>query len=298
MTMEASLADTRLVQSLRTGRARFASAAFTYVAMLGLGITFSFPFLWTISSSLKTAQEVHVLPPLLLPAVAQWHNYVEIFVTQPLARWLVNSTTIIAFALPGALLTASLVAYSFARFSYPGRDFWFMVLLSTMILPTEVTLIPQYLLYHAIGWLDTYAPLIIPAWAGGGAFTIFLLRQFFLTIPRDLDEAAMVDGANSLQILWHVIVPLSGPALATAAIIQFLVQWNEFLSPMIYLSKVELFTMAVGLNYFLTLHDKLSRPTEHLLMAASIVMTLPAIVLFFAAQRYFIRGIVMSGLRL
>ena len=285
-------------RTVRDTRGRAAARAAAYLSLLGLGVSFAFPFLWTLSSSLKTGPETHQFPPLLLPDVPQWANYARIWAVQPLGRWLLNSTVIVALSVPGAVLSASLVAYSFARFGYPGRDFFFLVLLSTMMIPFEVTMIPQYLLFHRLGWLNTFLPLVIPSWAGGGAFAVFLLRQFLMTIPRDLDEAALMDGANSFQILRIIILPLARPALATVAILQFLGHWNDFLGPFIYLSKRELFTMAVGLRYFQTLPDLLNEPKEHLLMAATIVMTLPAIALFFAAQRYFIRGIVMSGLKL
>jgi ABC-type glycerol-3-phosphate transport system permease component len=285
-------------RTVRDTRRHAVERAVAYLSLLGLGVSFAFPFLWTLSSSLKTGPETHLFPPLLLPEVPQWVNYARIWAVQPLGRWLFNSTFVVAASVPGAVLSASLVAYSFARFAYPGRDFFFLVLLSTMMIPFEVTMIPQYLLFHRLGWLNTFAPLVVPSWAGGGAFTVFLLRQFLLTIPRDLDEAALMDGANSFQILWRIILPLARPALATVAILQFLGHWNDFLGPFIYLSKRELFTMAVGLRYFQTLPDLLREPKEHLLMTATIIMTLPAIALFFAAQRYFVRGIVMSGLKL
>ncbi len=173
-----------------------------------------------------------------------------------------------------------------------------MMLLSTLMLPFEVTLIPQYLLFYKLGWIDTFLPLTVPAWFGSSAFTIFLLRQFFMTIPRDLDDAARVDGANSLQILWSIIVPLSRPALATVLILQFLSHWNDFLGPFIYLNNKSLFTMSLGLRYFQTVPDQLGESKDNLLMVATIIMTLPAIALFFAAQRYFVRGIVMTGLKM
>ncbi len=294
----ATTAASPAVRTIRAERRRAVVSVLTYVMLAVLGVSFCFPFLWTLSSSLKTAQETHVFPPQLLPDVPQWSNYVRVWTEQPIAQWLLNSATIIGLALPGAVITATLVAYSFARFDYPGRDFFFMVLLSTMMIPFEVTLIPQYLLFQRLGWLDTFAPLIVPAWGGGGAFTIFLLRQFFLTIPRDFDDAAVVDGASTFQILWQIIVPLSRPALTTVAILQFLSHWNDFLGPFIYLNKQQMFTMSVGLRFFQTMPESTGEPKEHLLMAATVIMSLPAIVLFFAAQRYFVRGIIMTGLKL
>jgi len=272
--------------------------ALTYAGLSALGLLFCFPFFWTISSSLKTGPETHFVPPTVLPAVPQWANYVRIWSAQPVATWLTNSAFVVVATVPGAIITATLVAYAFARFDYPGRDFFFMLMLSTLMLPYEVTLIPQYIIYQKyFGWINTYWPLIIPSWAGGGAFTIFLLRQFLMTIPRDLDDAARVDGASSWTILWRILIPLCRPALATVAILEFLRQWNDFLGPFVYLNTPELFTMALGLRFFQTLPESTQEPKTHLLMTATILMALPAILLFFSFQRYFVRGIVMSGLK-
>lgn len=266
--------------------------------LIVLSVIMGFPFLWTITSSLKTPPETQFFPPLLFPAVPQWQNYQQVFVEQPIAHWFLNSLIIAGIAIPGAVITGTLVAYSFARFSYPGRDLLFMVLLSTMMIPYEVTLIPQYLVFVQIHWANTFLPLTVPAWGGGGAFTVFLLRQFMMTIPRDLDDAASVDGANSFSILWSIVVPLSRPALATVAILLFLNTWNDFLGPLIYLNDPNLFTMSLGLRYFQTVPETVGASKDNLLMAAAVIMSLPAIVLFFAAQRYFVQGIVMTGLKL
>ncbi|MGH2458369.1 MAG: carbohydrate ABC transporter permease [Chloroflexota bacterium] len=272
--------------------------ALTYLVLLVFSILMGFPFIWTISSSLKTPAETQYFPPQIFPAIPQWDNYVHVFAAQPIAVWFLNSFIIAGLAIPGAVITGTLVAYSFARFDYPGRDFLFMVLLSTMMIPYEVTLIPQYLIFVQIHWINTYLPLILPAWGGGGAFTVFLLRQFFMTLPRELDDAASVDGANSFTVLWSIIAPLSRPALATVAILLFLSTWNDFLGPFIYLSDPRLFTMSVGLRFFQTVPESLNVPQDNLLMVATVIMSVPAIVLFFACQRYFVQGIVLSGLKL
>jgi multiple sugar transport system permease protein len=270
----------------------------TYAALLLIGLTFCFPFFWTLSSSLKTGPETQLIPATLLPASPQWGNYAQVWSSQPVARWLLNSLIVIGLSVPGAVLSGVLVAYSFARFDYPGRGFLFMLVMSTLMLPYEVTLIPQYLLFYQLKLIDTFAPLTLPAWFGGSAFTIFLLRQFFMTIPKDLDDAARVDGAGSFRILWSILVPLSRPALATVLILQFLQHWNDFLGPFVYLNNKNLFTMSLGLRYFQTVPESLGEPKDHLLMVATVIMTLPAIALFFAAQRYFVRGIVMTGLKM
>jgi ABC-type glycerol-3-phosphate transport system permease component len=295
----ASAAVASRVSRGTTARRRHALTVLgTYLALSTLALLFVFPFLWTISSSLKTGPETHFVPPAFLPEVPQWGNYTRIWSAQPVAVWMSNSILIVVATVPGAVITATLVAYAFARFDYPGRDFFFMVMLSTLMLPYEVTLIPQYIIYQKyFGWINTYWPLIVPSWLGGGAFTIFLMRQFLMTIPRDLDDAARVDGASSLQILWQILIPLCRPALATVAILEFLRQWNDFLGPFVYLNTPELFTMALGIRYFQTLAESTQDPKTHLLMTATIIMSLPAILLFFSCQRYFVRGIVMSGLK-
>jgi ABC-type glycerol-3-phosphate transport system permease component len=275
-------------RSLRVALLLFAGASAT---------VFMLPFFWTVSSSLKDVSEIYVYPPRWLPATPRWYNYVEVFTIAPFGRWLWNSGVVTSLTILGVVLSGSVVAYSFARFRYPGRDIIFLLTLGTMMLPVEVTIIPQYLLFHRIGWLDTFKPLIVPHWCGGGAFSIFLLRQFFMTIPRELDEAALMDGASSFRILWNIIVPLSKPALATLAVITFISSWNSFMPPLIFLNSPEKYVVAVGLKFFQADPEGLGIPTEHLLMAGNVLMTLPSVVLFFAAQRFFVRGVVLSGIK-
>jgi ABC-type glycerol-3-phosphate transport system permease component len=270
-----------------------------YLVAIASSALFMIPFAWTVFSSLKAPSELYVFPPQWLPSTPRFENYQEVFTVAPFARWLWNSVVVSVLGTLGSVISAALVGYSFARFRYPGRDAIFLVTLSTMMLPVEVTLIPLYLLFNKIGWLNTYLPLIVPAWFGGGAFLIFMMRQFFMTIPRDLDEAARIDGASYLRIFWQLIMPLSMPALATAAIITFIGDWNSFLFPYIILNSSEKFTIGVGIKYFQTIASNIDsmEPRENLLMAASIMMTAPIIVLFFTAQRYFVKGIVMSGIK-
>jgi multiple sugar transport system permease protein len=270
-----------------------------YLLAIAASILFMLPFAWTVFSSLKTPSELYQFPPQWLPATPQFGNYNEVFEVAPFGRWMWNSVIVALLATFGSVLSAALVGYSFARFRYPGRDLIFLLTLSTLMLPAEVTLIPLYLLFNKIGWLDTYLPLIVPAYFGGGAFLIFMMRQFFLTIPRDLDEAALIDGASYLRIFTQIILPLSGPVLATAAIITFIADWNAFLFPYIILNDKEKFTIGIGIKYFQTIAANIDsmEPRENLLMAASIMMTAPIILLFFTAQRYFVKGIVMSGIK-
>jgi len=263
-----------------------------------LGIIFMVPFFWTVASSLKDVSEIYVFPPLWLPKVPMWKNYQEILTTVPFGRWTWNSILITVLSVIGSTLSSSLVGYSFARFRYPARDAFFLITLGTMMLPVEVTIIPTYLLFNKIRWIDTLKPLIVPSWFGGGAFNIFLFRQAFMSIPRDLDEAAFIDGAGPFRIYWAVLLPLSAPVVATAAVIGFIGHWNEFLGPLIFLNTPAKFTLSLGLRWFQIMPGwTTGLPTEHLLMGASVMMTAPCIALFFAAQRYFVRGIIMTGIK-
>ena len=269
----------------------------SYVLMVFFGIMFMFPWFWTLSSSLKKPSEVYIFPPLWFSKSPQLSNYVEVFKTVPFALWFRNSVVVVVLSTLGAVVSATFVAYSFARFQWPGRDIVFGITLATMMIPAEVTLIPQYLLYKYLKWLNSIKPLWVPAWFGGGAFLIFLLRQFIMTIPRELDEAATIDGANPLRILFSVLIPLMKPVLATVCVITFIGAWNDFMGPLIYLASPVKFTLALGIRYFNVTPGQAGMPEEHLLMAACAMSTLPIIVLFFSAQRYFVQGIVMSGIK-
>jgi multiple sugar transport system permease protein len=276
---------------LRPGIVAFYAGAFV------LSIAFFFPFFWALSSSIKTISEINTFPPPLLPAVPQFGNYPRVLVIEPFALWMENSLIVVVASTVGALISSSLVAYSFARFRYRGRDTLFIITLGTLMLPAQVTLIPQYLLFHGLGWINTLLPLWVPAWFGGGAFSIFLLRQFFMTLPRDLDEAAIADGANPFQVYWSVLLPLCKPALSALAILWFIDGWNDFLRPVIYLNTPDKFTVAVGLTAFQQIPGFGGQNLEHLMMAASVMAITPCIVIFLAAQRYFVQGIVLSGIK-
>lgn len=294
MATEAPVIRSR--RSLSTARHRRVVDVLWY-AMLGLmAVIFIFPFFWTISSSLKSPFELYLFPPAWVPTVPQWQNYTRVLEKVPFLGWIYNSLWVVALATSGIVITSSLAAYSFARFNFRGRDLIFMITLGTMMLPSQVTLIPQFVLFHQLGWINSLLPLWVPFWFGGTAFDIFLIRQFLMTLPRELDEAALIDGANDFRILWQVLLPLCKPVLATVAVISFIARWNDFIEPMIYISSAELFTVAVGLNYFRSVPES-GIPLDHLLMAASVMTTLPCIVLFFLAQRFFVQGIVLSGIK-
>ncbi len=275
----------------RIGRAMLWFLAF------GLAMLFMGPFIWTVMSSLKRIPELYIYPPQLFPAVPQWSNYQSVWEDVPFGTWVLNSVIVTSLSVLGTVLSASAAAFSFARFRYPGRDILFLMMLATMMLPVEVTIIPSYLLFFAIGWLNTLLPLTVPSFLGGSAFFIFLLRQFFLTIPRELDEAAIMDGASWLTIFWRIILPLSRPALAATAVIAFIAHWEEFMEPLIYLRSENMFTLSIGLRFFQDQSYLGTEPREHLLMAAAVMATLPSIVLFVVAQRYFVSGIVTTGIK-
>ncbi|MBM4417810.1 MAG: carbohydrate ABC transporter permease [Chloroflexi bacterium] len=279
-----------------------------YLTAVLLSAAFMLPFVFAVGTSFKPPSLLHVHPPLLFPPLsqAQPENYWRVFNFPgiPFATFYANTLIITLSATLGGVLTATASAYGFARFRWPGRDLFFTVLLATLVLPEEVVIIPKFLMFHLIPdwlfgqtWINTWRPLIIPSWFGGGAFAVFLLRQFFLQIPRDLDEAAVIDGANSWDILWSIIAPLSKPALATVAVFTFLGHWNDFIHPLIYLNSTDKFPLSVGLRWLTQQPTDPIEPRENLLMAASMLMITPAILLFFSLQRYFVRGIVMSGIK-
>lgn len=270
-----------------------------YVLVIVLCVLFGFPLFWTLMSSLKTGQEMAIFPPLWVPKIPQWSNYEKVLFLPriPVIFWVMNSTLVVVLVTIGSLITASLTAYSMARFEYRGRNLLFMITLATLMLPSYVTLIPQFVLFFKLGWINTLLPLWVPAWFGGGGFEIFLMRQFFLTLPRDLDEAALIDGAGFFRIFWSILLPLSKPVLATLGIITIIAAWSDFLGPLIYLNSPEKFTVSVGLRFFNNAPDVGGEPIRQLLMAACVLSMLPMIIIFFIGQRFFVQGIVMSGIK-
>ena len=263
----------------------------------GVALLFLIPFLWMISSSLKPNYQIFETPPRWIPNPPAWGNYREALTILPFDRYVLNTAIISLLTILGHLLSCTLIAYAFARLRAPGRNALFVVVLATMMLPYPVTMTPLYVLFNRLGWINTFLPLIVPSYFGGGAFFIFLLRQFFATIPRDLDEAAKLDGASSFRIFWNIILPLSGAALATVAIFSFLQHWNEFIGPLIFLNTEDKFTLSIGLRYFIDNPFESDEPREAILMAASLIVALPSLILFFMAQKYFVRGIATTGLK-
>ena len=280
---------------------RVAGRVLTYLLLAGLAVLFLLPLMFTLFTSLKPEMFVFEFPFRVIAERVQWWNYKDAFDQFPFWQSLSNTLTITLLAGVGLLLSASLTAYVLARLRFPGRKAIFMLVLSTMMIPYQVTLIPQYILFVKFGWADTFRPLIVPSWFAASAFAIFLLRQFMMTIPREYDDAARIDGAGTFGIYWRIILPLSLPALAALAIFIFLGHWNDFLGPLIYINSPEKRTLALALREFQqrTTHKQnvwYAANWNHL-MAMSMVLILPPAVLYFFTQRYFIQGIVVSGLK-
>lgn len=279
------------LQSQRVRR-RFA-LMLTYVICIAFSVVMLLPLVWLIRSSLMSLDQIFLFPPEWIPKPWLWSNYPDALTTAPFGRYFFNTMVIVGLVVSGTVISATVSAFGFARLRWPGRDIVFGAMMTTMMLPYAVTLIPTFIIWSKLGFTNTIVPLTLPAWFGGGMFNIFLLRQFFRGIPRDLDEAAMLDGANPLRILWDIIIPLSRPALITVGIFSFLGTWNDFLNPLIYLTDSNKFTLAIGLSQFKGLYNS----EWGLLMAASTVVFVPALVLFFFAQRYFVEGIAVTGLK-
>ncbi|MDQ3539571.1 MAG: carbohydrate ABC transporter permease [Chloroflexota bacterium] len=263
-----------------------------YAVLIGMSVVFLIPLFWLITTSLKTQGDVFAYPPVWIPDPLRWSNYAEAAERAPLGQWLKNTSIVTGLAVLGNVLTSSLVAFGFARLRFPGRGFLFILLLSTMMLPEVVLLVPQFILFRELGWVDTLLPLIVPSFFGGGAFNIFLVRQFYLTIPRDFDEAARLDGASNWQIWRQIVLPLSTPVLIAVAIFSFVSHWNDFMGPLIYLQSEDLKTLALGLRAFISPVDA----SWNVSMAAAMFLLVPVLVVFFVGQRYFIRGVAMTGI--
>lgn len=287
-----SVATSRKIQ-------RYIRNTILYALLIVGSITFLYPLAWALATSLKPLPQITLDPLGLIPRPApMWSNYIEALTAQPFARYTLNTLFVVSMNIIGTVGSGALVAYGFARFRFPGRDLLFVILLATLMIPGQVTMIPIYVLFARIGWVDTYNPLIWPAFFGGGAFTIFLLRQFFMTLPLDLDDAARIDGANFLQIFWYVIAPMAKPALATIAIFTFMGVWNDFFGPLIYLNSSDKFTIALGVYQFrISTFRYVDVIRWNLLMAASLVFMIPSLVIFFLAQKQFMEGINLTGVR-
>ena len=269
------------------------TTAIVYLLLIAGSVLCLMPLFWMLRSSLMTNVEIFKVPIRWLPEVFQWENYRDVFETLPFLKYYANSLTLVVFVVSGAVLTSSLCAYGLSRINWAGKKIVFTCIMGSMMLPVAVTIIPTFLMFRRIGLTNSLIPLIIPAWLGGGAFYIFLLRQFFLSIPKDLDEAARIDGATHLQIYSKIILPLTKPALVVVGMFAFMNTWNDFLGPLIYLNSDDKYTVALGLQLFVGSY----RAEWQLMMAAACLVVIPAILVFMIGQKYLIEGITMTGVK-
>jgi ABC-type sugar transport system, permease component len=266
-----------------------------YLALVAVSVLVLFPFFWMVTTALKEQTKIFLFPPQWLPSPVQWHNFADVFKVQPqfpLYFWNSLYTSVLVTA--GTCLFAALAGFAFAKLQFPMRNLIFLVLLTGMMIPTEVTAIPMFNWFTKLQLTDTHFPLIVPPMLGaGGMFGVFLLRQFFIGVPAELDEAAKIDGCSPWTTFWRIMFPLAGPSLATLAIFTFLHSWDNYFDPLIYISSDRLFTLPVGLKLFTD-----TAGTEwQLLMAASVIATLPLLIVFFFAQKRFIEGVALTGLK-
>jgi multiple sugar transport system permease protein len=271
-------------------RSRYAGRAVIIVVLALLTLTFALPFYWLLTTAVKTTAQIFAFPPVWVPSTPQWSNFGDAMGFFPFWQYMFNTLVICAGTVVGTLLSNSLIAYGLARIEWPGRNLLFVLLLGTLLLPFQVTLIPLFIMFAHIGWVDTYLPLIVPAFFGN-AFFMFLLRQFFMGIPRELGEAVRIDGGSEFTIFWRIVLPLSKPALAVVALFAFINTWNDFLGPLVYLRTQSKYTLAIGLNTFLGQYGS----QWSWLMAASALVFIPIVILFFFTQRLFIQGITFTG---
>lgn len=267
-------------------------AVLIHMMLVPAALVFMTPFLWMLSTSLKPDTQFYAYPPVWIPSPFQWSNYPDAINYISFFLYLQNTLIIAVLATIGSLISCSMVAYSLARIPWPGRHFLFIFTVATLMLPFQVTLIPLFVVYSKLGWVNSFLPLIVPHWFGGALY-IFLLRQFFMTIPMELSEAARIDGAGEFRIYMRIILPLAKAALATVAIFEFIARWRDYLGPLIYLSNQKLYTLSLGIYQYRSQYGA----EWGLLMAASVLITLPIILLFFFLQKTFVQGIALTGIK-
>lgn len=272
---------------------RYTLVVLFYAVLVGAGAFFLFPVAWMGGTSLKTIEEVSQAQLSIFPAEPQWSNYTKQLAERNFYRAYGNSIYTVLMVLLGTVSSLVVVAFAFSRLQWPGRNVVFALMLGTLMLPAQATLVPQYVLFYELGWLRTFNPITLPGFFAGGAALVFLLRQFMLTLPRELDESAQIDGANPLQLLWLIIMPLSRPAIATVTVFLFVGQWNNLVQPLLYLQKAELFTMPIYVAQKNNLQE--SPIPWHDIMTASVLFVIPVLVIFILTQRYFTEGIALTG---
>jgi multiple sugar transport system permease protein len=284
--------DPVMAQAVRAhAYGRIARRVIIYLCLIIGALLFFLPALWMISTSFKTLAESKTFPPVFIPASLQWNNFVQPFIDLNFGAFYVNSLMMTAGAMIGVLLSCTPVAYAFARLQFRGRSTLFLLVLGTMMLPDQSFVIPLYIFYSRLHWINTLLPLVVPHFFAVDAFIIFLMRQFFITIPKDLDDACKIDGGGVITCLLRIIVPLSAPLFGVVIILLFVDNWNAFFWPLLYLNKIDKYTISLGLRLFQTRYDV----QMNTLMAMSLLATLPTVLLFFVAQRQFLKGIVLTG---
>lgn len=285
--------ETAALRRAQARRARrLAGRVLVYAVLIVLSVAFAAPLVLMLSTSLKRATDVIGFPPRIIPNPIAWGNYPDALAAVPFLTYVRNTLLVAGLNVIGVTASSAFVAYGFSRIAWPGRNALFVLVLATMMLPYQVLAIPLYIIFRHLGWINTFSPLVVPAFFGD-AFSIFLLRQFFMGIPHELSEAAEIDGSNELYTFWRIVLPLATPALMTVALFQFLYSWNDFFAPLLYLNDQSLYTLSLGLQQYQNAHSS-NWPQ---LMAASTVITVPVIVLFFFTQRTFIKGIALTGLK-
>ena len=262
-----------------------------YIVLILIAVIMVVPFLWMLSTSLKTQYDAVKIPPVWIPDPPQWENYVKLFTEQPMFQFMLNTIKIVFFVVLGQLFFSSLAAYSFARISFKGRNVVFFFYIATLMVPGQVTMIPKYLMFAKAGLTDNHLALILPAFFS--AFGVFLLRQFFMSLPRELEEAAEIDGCNPFMTYWRIMLPLVVPAMLTLGVFTLMNTWNDYMGPLIYLSSPEKYTMTLGIAYFKGVYTT----QWNLVMAGSIVSVVPILIAYLCAQKYFIEGIAFSGVK-
>lgn len=263
-----------------------------YLVLVILVLVYGVPFLWLVASSLKTSTELFAVPTVWVPEVPQWQNYILSLTAFPFLPYLRNTLIIVVCNIIGSVISATMAGYGFARIHWKGRNVVFVIVLMTMMLPFQVTMIPLFMVFQKLRWIGTFYPLTVTPFLGN-AFFIFLMRQFFMTIPDALSEAAIIDGANEARIFAQVCVPLVRPAITTVAIFAFLNSWNDFMGPLLFLTRDRLYTLSIGIQQIMSVND----PRWNLLMAMGVMMTVPVLFIFFLLQRYFIQGISFAGIK-
>ena len=265
------------------------------VLILVIGAALAFvPLFWLVRSSFMSLGELYIYPPLFWSKIMRWKNYLDAVEVVNFPLYFRNTMTIMVPVMIGTVLTSSMGAYGFARLRFPLKRFWFTMIISSMMLPYAVTMLPTFLMWSKIGGVNTFLPLTVPVWFGGGAFNVFMLRQFFMTIPNEIEDAAVIDGAGFFDIFFRIMLPLVRPALIVVALFTFMGVWNDFMNPLIYLNNEKLYTLALGLLQFRGTYSS----NWHLLMAGSTIVVIPPIIVFLFGQKYFIEGVTLSGMKL